>query len=244
MFRKRINRESLLSEERRFWDHESQISQDGSFETLTDLSYKKIISYFQIPPHSRGLEYACGSGAFSSFITARMIVGLDLSLNLLKNAKSIIPVQGNGETLPFRDESFDFVLCAAALHHIPRVRVALEEIARVLKRGGFLYIFELNTNHPQRRIVARRKSLMRSTFKGTHFSPTEALIPEKTLLSELSRAACIIKGRDYISPAYRNPTSMGKLQIMVSRFLAKGFLTKYLESYILIRAQKALLEER
>lgn len=228
----------LLSGERIFWDHESETSRDGSFETLTDHSYRKIVSFFQIPPASRGLEYACGSGAFSNFVAARTIVGLDLSFNLLNRATSLVPVQGNGEELPFRSRSFDFVLCAAALHHIPRLRRALEEITRVMRPGAFLYIFELNTNHPQRRLVANGQSRLRSTFKGTHFSPAEVLIPEKRLLMVLEQTGCVIRDKEYVSPVYRTPTSVGKLQIMVSRFLSRGFLKKYLESYLLIRAQK------
>lgn len=38
--------------------------------------------------------------------------------------------------LPFKDESFDFVFCQAALHHFTSVPAAIREMMRVLKPGG------------------------------------------------------------------------------------------------------------
>lgn len=231
---------NLLSRERKFWDNESKSQQNGLFETFTSISYKRILEYFQIPSNSFGLEYACGSGAFSNFISSSRIVGLDISFNLLRSSKSVIPVQGNGEELPFKKQSFDFVLCAAALHHIRRLNQALAEIARVIKPGGYLYIFELNTNHPQRKLVSTRQSGFRKIFRGTNFSPTEVLISEKRLLIELSQAGLTLESKYYVSPVYRHPTRLAKVQTIISRYFAKGIFKKYLESYILIRAQKSL----
>ncbi|GAA4315598.1 hypothetical protein GCM10023164_11780 [Christiangramia aestuarii] len=38
--------------------------------------------------------------------------------------------------LPFKNESFDFILCNHVLEHIPDDRKAMEEIYRILKPGG------------------------------------------------------------------------------------------------------------
>ncbi|MBX7245342.1 MAG: class I SAM-dependent methyltransferase [Candidatus Sumerlaeaceae bacterium] len=38
--------------------------------------------------------------------------------------------------LPFRSESFDFVLCTEVIEHVPDPFVAMGELARVLKHGG------------------------------------------------------------------------------------------------------------
>ena len=228
----------MLSEERNFWESKIPTQPDGSFETLSDSSYKKIIAHFNPPADSFGLEYACGSGAFSNFIADCQIVGLDISMSLLKNSESIIPVQANGEKLPFVNESFDFVICAAALHHIPQLNQAISEIYRVIKHGGYIYIFELNTNHPQRKLVAARESKFRKVFKTTSFSPAESLIPEKKLLRILDNAGFALNSKSYISPVYRNPTALAKLQAIVSRYFAKGILKKYVEGYLLISARK------
>ena len=230
--------ENLVSRERRFWDRESELHSEGLFETFTRAAYENIIELFRIRPHSLGLEYACGSGAFSGFITESRLIGLDISFNLLRSSKSVIPVQGDGEALPFKNRAFDFVLCAAALHHIPKLDRAIAEIARVIKPGGHIYIMELNTHHPQRKLVASRQSRFRKTFKSTHFSPAETLIPEDTLFRELGRRGFAVRLKTYVSPEYTNPTRVGRLQSLVSRYLAKGILKKHLESYVLIKAQK------
>lgn len=45
-------------------------------------------------------------------------------------------VEGNAESLPFPDESFDFVTSAGVLHHTPDTEKAFREVFRVLKPGG------------------------------------------------------------------------------------------------------------
>lgn len=42
--------------------------------------------------------------------------------------------------LPYPDAAFDFVCCAGVLHHTPSIERGLDEIARVLKPGGKMFI--------------------------------------------------------------------------------------------------------
>jgi ubiquinone/menaquinone biosynthesis C-methylase UbiE len=46
----------------------------------------------------------------------------------------------DGERLPFPDGSFDIVTSYSVLHHIPDYLLAVREMARVLRPGGYLYI--------------------------------------------------------------------------------------------------------
>jgi SAM-dependent methyltransferase len=45
---------------------------------------------------------------------------------------------GDAERLPFHDNSFDLVFCAATLHHSSDLRLLCRNIARVMKLGGRL----------------------------------------------------------------------------------------------------------
>jgi demethylmenaquinone methyltransferase / 2-methoxy-6-polyprenyl-1,4-benzoquinol methylase len=45
-------------------------------------------------------------------------------------------IEGNAETLPFPDESFDAYTVAFGIRNVPRIDSALSEAFRVLKRGG------------------------------------------------------------------------------------------------------------
>jgi len=45
-----------------------------------------------------------------------------------------------GESIPFRDESFDLVICTQVLPYATEPRRVISEIYRVLKKGGFLFL--------------------------------------------------------------------------------------------------------
>lgn len=53
-------------------------------------------------------------------------------------------VEGNAQTLPFADNSFDMVTCQTLLIHVPNPKRAIAEMKRVLKPGGILLCAEPN----------------------------------------------------------------------------------------------------
>ena len=55
--------------------------------------------------------------------------------------KGIEIVECNVEDMPFAEESFDAVLASHILEHVNNMGVALQEIRRVLKRDGWLFVF-------------------------------------------------------------------------------------------------------
>ncbi|GIV00425.1 MAG: hypothetical protein KatS3mg014_2040 [Actinomycetota bacterium] len=60
-----------------------------------------------------------------------------LNLDRGQEASGVIRVVGDGTAMPFRDCSFDFVLCNAVLEHVPygRQRALADEIRRVARAG-------------------------------------------------------------------------------------------------------------
>ena len=75
-----------------------------------------------------GLALEIGSG---NRRLARNVVNLDIEL--FPN----VDVVADGARLPFKDETFDAVICEAVLEHVPEPRLIVEEIRRVLKKGGY-----------------------------------------------------------------------------------------------------------
>ena len=62
---------------------------------------------------------------------------LDLALeSIARENADLNLVQGTGEYLPFKADSFDRVICKGALDHFPHPDRAIEEMARVLKPRG------------------------------------------------------------------------------------------------------------
>jgi demethylmenaquinone methyltransferase/2-methoxy-6-polyprenyl-1,4-benzoquinol methylase len=56
-------------------------------------------------------------------------------------------VQGNAESLPFEDKSFDAYTIAFGIRNVPRIDQALKEAHRVLRHGGRLLVLEFSTVH-------------------------------------------------------------------------------------------------
>lgn len=89
------------------------------------------------------LDLGCGTGNVLKFGRRffKEAVGVDLSLNMLRIAKSRggEVMRADALNLPFLSETFDCVSCFSVLHHIYDQRPFLREIHRVLKKGGRLY---------------------------------------------------------------------------------------------------------
>lgn len=51
-----------------------------------------------------------------------------------------VNVVGNGEYLPFLDETFDLIINQAVLEHVKRPNKIAKEMYRVLKKGGYIYV--------------------------------------------------------------------------------------------------------
>lgn len=95
------------------------------------------------------LDVGSGGGRHAAYLAGRGGEGvcLDIAKSMLKQAKGagarLHLVRGDMRALPFREGSFDAVICIASIHHVPtrRVRVmAMLEVKRVLKPRGLLLI--------------------------------------------------------------------------------------------------------
>ena len=91
----------------------------------------------------RVLEVGCGEGELAARLVAELgveLVALDQSTRMVELAreKSVDARVGDVQRLPFPDASFDAVVAAWMLYHVPSIDLALSEIARVLRHDGRL----------------------------------------------------------------------------------------------------------
>jgi SAM-dependent methyltransferase len=96
----------------------------------------------------RVLDAACGSGnvAIRAAEAGGAVIGLDLTPELLDAGRGLAAragvevdwIEGDAESLPFDDESFDVVLSTFGVMFAPRHQVCATELARVLRPGGRL----------------------------------------------------------------------------------------------------------
>ena len=112
-----------------------------------------------LPPGSRVLEVAPGPGYFAielAKLGSYPVTGLDISKTFVeianRNAKEagaeVDFRQGNASSMPFENESFDFILCRAAFKNFTEPVGALQEMYRVLKAAGKGLIIDLRKNAP------------------------------------------------------------------------------------------------
>lgn len=85
------------------------------------------------------LEVCCGTGVVGGtlLLAGAKVVGVDISLPMLKHAKKKLNycVNGQVEHLPFSENSFDVVICRQAFHFLD-IPQAVKEMLRVLKSGS------------------------------------------------------------------------------------------------------------
>jgi ubiquinone/menaquinone biosynthesis C-methylase UbiE len=106
-----------------------------------------------LPPGADVLEVAPGPGYQAIELARRgcRVTGLDISRTFVEIARrrarqagvSVDVRQGDAASLPFGDESFDLVVCQAAFKNFTRPVSALDEMHRVLRRGGTAVIQDL-----------------------------------------------------------------------------------------------------
>lgn len=133
---------------------------------LYDLTFKfngygrSLERYFREHPvplkdNAQILDAGCGTGLLTLALLRTLarpahITAIDLSASSLKKARqavaNVLPgrphgvrfLQANLLSLPFADETFDFIATSGALEYVS-LREGLGELARVLKPGGYLF---------------------------------------------------------------------------------------------------------
>ena len=133
------------------------------------------------------LDVGCGTGETDRFLGdhVQRLAGVDVASTMLERARARNPWAeyrdfGEGDPIPFPDESFDVCFAVCVLHHVPpdrRVQL-VGEMRRVCRRGGLVAIFEHNPLNP----------LTRRAVHGCDFDRDAELLGRGTALELLSAA--------------------------------------------------------
>jgi len=88
----------------------------------------------------RTLDVGCGSSVILPSLNH--VVGVDVKLSKLRYMRQYgVPLmQGSVMALPFRDGSFDCVVCSQVIEHIPDDPAIFRELVRVLRDDGLLIL--------------------------------------------------------------------------------------------------------
>jgi demethylmenaquinone methyltransferase/2-methoxy-6-polyprenyl-1,4-benzoquinol methylase len=110
-------------------------------------------------PGMRALDVACGSGALTRELAARVgpdgsVVGIDASVGMLERARGMRALRaaavpeyllGDALALPLPDASVDAATIAFGLRNVGDYGRALAELARVTRPGGRVVVLEIAT---------------------------------------------------------------------------------------------------
>lgn len=116
------------------------------FETYFLPIYRKVLDELKPTPQHLLLDAGCGSGLFSymAIKAGAEVIGIDAAPGLLEVARKRNPnnnfMEEDLESLPFANDSFDFVTGFNSFQYAGSFTKALAEAARVLKPGGKLVI--------------------------------------------------------------------------------------------------------
>ena len=103
-----------------------------------------LVSRVEAGPGDTVLDVATGTGAVAHELLARKsctVVGLDQSPEMLAEARLRLPpsvtvIEGEADSLPFPDATFDALTFTYLLRYVPDPGATLRELARVVRPGG------------------------------------------------------------------------------------------------------------
>lgn len=145
-----LNINKSITEERlvkSFYEEYPYDIEEYKIVNISDLrSFSKII-FKGIKKEDIVVDVGCGVGRDINILSSmgvKKVIGVDQSLNSLLRVKrlssELFLVNASNFFLPFKDNSIDVVISKGVIHHTGNTRKALEELIRITKPGGKIYL--------------------------------------------------------------------------------------------------------
>jgi demethylmenaquinone methyltransferase/2-methoxy-6-polyprenyl-1,4-benzoquinol methylase len=132
---------------------------------------EKFIEKAQLPARGSLLDAGGGTGRVAKALIGLVdrVVLLDASPGMLREANqngNLELVNGVSESLPFHDQSFDFVMMVDALHHVYSQKDTIAELWRATRPGGRIIIVEPDFDRFAVKLIAIAEKI---AFMRSHF---------------------------------------------------------------------------
>jgi ubiquinone/menaquinone biosynthesis C-methylase UbiE len=225
-----------------------------------------LLQRTSLDKNSHVLDVGCGAGHTMAHIAKNygcFITGIDIAHEPLDKARDFYKsepffhqldfLQGDIESLPFADDSFDVVLCESVLIFVPDHEKALKEMVRVLKPGGFLAMNELCQSEDgvdffdneefgghlktPKELLKSLKELSQILYDEKPFSISEQLMADFRQWSSFSGILQIFESVHHIATDPQSRTDLMKIA-KISMSMPKEALSK-LHWLLLLMKKKA-----
>lgn len=111
--------------------------------------YFDILTDDIVNKNTYALDIGCGTGRWTKCLSERIgfVEAIDPSeaifaaADLLKDVKNVRLTRASVETIPFPDETFDFVMSIGVLHHIPDTQQAVIDCVKKVKKNGYFFCY-------------------------------------------------------------------------------------------------------
>lgn len=125
-----------------------QYFSDKMIESCAE-EYFDLISDTIVNNNTYMLDIGCGTGRWVKYLAGRagFIEAIDPSDsifaadNLLGHITNVRLTKASIESIPFDDNTFDFVMSVGVLHHTPDPEKSLLDCVKKLKKGGYFYCY-------------------------------------------------------------------------------------------------------
>jgi SAM-dependent methyltransferase len=121
-----------------------------------------ILSMLENLPKGKVLDAPAGAGAISRLLAKKGhdVVAFEMDEGEFA-AQEVTLIMGDmNQPLPFRNDSFDYIVCIDGIEHLENPYFTIRELARILKPGGELFISTPN--------ISAFRSRARYFFTGFH----------------------------------------------------------------------------
>ncbi|MGA1978605.1 MAG: class I SAM-dependent methyltransferase [Bacteroidales bacterium] len=150
-----MEEQGKLNAEKEYWDDWAG-SMDGSgwrYKYLRNCQ-RLLVSILDVKEDISVLDVGCGTGhalgMISMLINGKgLFYGIDFSHGMIEKAKENFNdqsqfhfMEADAAAIPLSDDQFDIIICSNSFHHYPDPLKALNEMQRLLKAGGKVYILD------------------------------------------------------------------------------------------------------
>ena len=190
-----------------------------TYQYMADLIYEIVVNKLKKDPSIVAiLDWGAGKAQLSYFLKKRGFENITLSeikgyphTKLWKHNKAKEITLPKDEKLPISSKSYDIVISAGVLEHVPHDQASLGELQRILKDDGLLFCFNLPTKLGY---IHQLSKLLGNYYHDRLYSKREV----KYLLKRAGLKPILIYRRQLLPKKkinYRNPIMMDRVDAVL-----------------------------